>query len=328
MSPSGRSWAVRVLALGVGVLLGGALMARGWNHDRRVDQARAELWADEGARAGQEVTVLMELPPKIDESSGLVASRRNPGWFWTHNDSGGDAVLYALWPETGAVRELRLEGASARDWEDMDEGPCPDGGNDRCLYVGDIGDNFGRRSNVSVLVVREPQMAGGDGPDLTSAWQAAHFRYPGGGRDAEALIVSESGRVRIVTKGREGEHGVYGTDVSAFIEAGDTPLELVFEGRLPLAPLAWLGRVVTAGADAPGGIAVRTYTEVHFFRDEGEGWVRAAPPCLVASLPPTGEGLDVGPDGTVFLSSEAARSQPGTLQAASCPTPEVGSGPS
>lgn len=309
------------MALGVGALLAVALVTFGWGHGGRVEKARQDLWDDEGARYGQEVTLLMELPAQIRESSGLVASRVNPGVFWTHNDSGGDPVLYALWPEDEVVRELRLTGASARDWEDMDEGPCPDDEGSRCLYVGDIGDNFGRRTSVEVLFVREPSIdPDPDGP-LTASWQVAHLRYPEGPRDAEALIVSDSGRLRIVTKGREGEHGVYGMEASALTRTSPGATELTYEGRLPLAPLAWLGRVVTAGADAPNGIAVRTYTEVHFYREEEGSWVRAGPPCLVASLPPTGEGLDVGPDGTVFLSSEATRAQPGTLQAAQCHNP-------
>ncbi|NNM35375.1 MAG: hypothetical protein HKO53_20035 [Gemmatimonadetes bacterium] len=310
---------MRVGALGAGALFAAAVVAVGWGQDQRVESARQALWEGEGARPGQGVTLLMELPPQVRESSGLVVSRVNPGLFWTHNDSGGEPVLYALWPELDQVRTLRLEGAPARDWEDMDEGPCPDGGEERCLYVGDIGDNLGRRRDVGVVFVREPRMTSDGGESFTAAWQVARLRYPDGPRDAEALIVSENGRLRIVTKGWEGEHGIYGLPLSALTGTTERPTELTYEGRLPLAPVAWLGRVVTAGADAPDGIAVRTYTEVHFFREESGSWVRAAPPCVVASLPPTGEGLDVDPDGTVFLSSEATRSQPGALQSAECP---------
>ena len=306
-------------AAGLGAALLAALwMASGWGRDQRREDALQAFWDSAGARTGQEVTTLMELPPPIRESSGLVASRLNPGLFWTHNDSGGDAVLYALWPEAGRVSEVRLGGAEARDWEDMDEGPCPDGGTGRCLYVGDIGDNLGLRSSVTVLVVREPEMGSRREETRTVGWEAVALRYPEGPRDAEALIVSDSGVVRIVTKGREGEHGIYRAPASSFLEPQGEPLRLTYEGRLPLAPFPWLGRVVTAGADIPGGIAVRTYTEVYFFRFAGGAWEAVAPPCVVAQLPPTGEGLDVGSDGLVYISSEATRSEPGRLRAADC----------
>ena len=34
--------------------------------------------------------------PAINEASGIVASRKNPGVLWTHNDSGNDAKIYAI----------------------------------------------------------------------------------------------------------------------------------------------------------------------------------------------------------------------------------------
>jgi hypothetical protein len=34
--------------------------------------------------------------PTKAEASGLALSRRTPGIIWSHNDSGHDAVLYAL----------------------------------------------------------------------------------------------------------------------------------------------------------------------------------------------------------------------------------------
>src|SRR5688572_9205357 len=36
--------------------------------------------------------------PAVKESSGIVASRKHPGVFWTHNDGGGSKrqILYAI----------------------------------------------------------------------------------------------------------------------------------------------------------------------------------------------------------------------------------------
>src|SRR5205085_12428518 len=52
-----------------------------------------------GARAAPPATavLLARLESReVTESSGIVASRRNPGLFWTHNDSGDGPFVYAF----------------------------------------------------------------------------------------------------------------------------------------------------------------------------------------------------------------------------------------
>src|SRR5437764_643295 len=52
-----------------------------------------------GARAASPATavLLARLESReVTESSGIVASRRNPGLFWTHNDSGDGPFVYAF----------------------------------------------------------------------------------------------------------------------------------------------------------------------------------------------------------------------------------------
>ena len=57
---------------------------------------------------------------RIKEASGLVASRKNKGVLWTHNDSGDRARVFAISTEDGHVlHELSVRGAGARDWEDL-----------------------------------------------------------------------------------------------------------------------------------------------------------------------------------------------------------------
>ena len=60
--------------------------------------------------------------PANGEASGLAASRRTDGLIWTHNDSGGEPVLFALGTD-GALRgKVRLEGVTNEDWEDLASG--------------------------------------------------------------------------------------------------------------------------------------------------------------------------------------------------------------
>lgn len=72
------------------------------------------------------------------EASGLIASRNQPGIFWTHNDSGGTNQIWAIDSTGKIVSRHVLNGASAGDWEDISFGPGPDPSKDY-IYVGDIG---------------------------------------------------------------------------------------------------------------------------------------------------------------------------------------------
>src|ERR1051325_7918903 len=76
----------------------------------------------------------------INESSGIAASRRNQGLFWTHNDSGDDAFLYAIDRQGKHRGTWRVKGARAQDWEDIAVWKDAKSGTSY-IYVGDIGNN-------------------------------------------------------------------------------------------------------------------------------------------------------------------------------------------
>ena len=54
----------------------------------------------------------------VTESSGLASSLRREGYFWTHNDSGDGATLYAYDKAGRRTAKVKLTGVSANDWED------------------------------------------------------------------------------------------------------------------------------------------------------------------------------------------------------------------
>lgn len=138
----------------------------------------------------------------VDESSGIVASRRNPGLFWTHNDSGGAPLLYLFDRKGRDLGTWRVRGATATDWEDIAIGPGPVRGRSY-LYIGDIGDN--RRSRREVVVFRVEEPAAGR-PGATSETQMSaplRFRYSDAPHDAEALAVHpHTGDIYIIVKAR------------------------------------------------------------------------------------------------------------------------------
>jgi hypothetical protein len=124
-------------------------------------------------------------PPRLTESSGLVASRRHAGVFWTHNDGGGGRrqVLYAITREGKALGEWLVAGATLVDWEDLAIGA---GGK---LYVGDVGNNEGRRRELAVYELDEPDPHASGVCRVNRRWQ---LRYPAAPFNCEALFVWQS----------------------------------------------------------------------------------------------------------------------------------------
>lgn len=185
----------------------------------------------------------------VNESSGLAASRRNPGLIWTHNDSGDRPRLYCLTRTATTCGTWEVTGARALDWEDMAAGPGPAAG-EPYLYVGDIGDNRAVRAEVVVYRLVEPQ-APPSRPGLarTSPADRVVLRYDDGPHDAEALLVHPvSGDLYVITKDFGGGR-VYKAAVGTSVLARIADFEIGF------------GEVVTGGDIAPDGkrVAVSTY---------------------------------------------------------------------
>lgn len=84
---------------------------------------------------------ISELPYEVHETSGLI---RVDNLLWTHNDSGGEPILYALdTTDFKVVRRVRLANATNRDWEDI-------AADDEFVYVGDFGNNKGNCRDLKI----------------------------------------------------------------------------------------------------------------------------------------------------------------------------------
>jgi hypothetical protein len=243
----------------------------------------------------------MPLPDEVRETSGLARSRRDPGRFWTHNDAGNDAELFAVDAEGKLVQRVRVTGTQAADWEDLEVGPCESGD---CLYVGDIGDNDAERERITIYRVSEPA------PEASESLpaEALHARYPGGPRDAEALFVTDSGDLYLVTKGRRGPIALY--RYPAPQRAGETvTLEPVRE--LFPEPADEQDRVTAATASPDGRwVGIRSYRQLFLYRTAellGDGAVEPLTVDLGSLGHSQGESLVLDADGAVWVSTEAAK---------------------
>jgi hypothetical protein len=174
---------------------------------------------------------------RITESSGLAVDPAGK-LYWTVNDSGDRGVAYGIGLD-GTVQGTLNFRAQPEDVEAVAV-------HEDQLYIADIGDNNGERDFVRLYFFTNPRANG-----LTVTYYAYDFRYPDGQHNAETLLVDESGRLFIVTKGQKA--GIY-----------EAPAKPEREGVNELEKVGSAPSNVTDGTFLPGGdrIALLTYNSV------------------------------------------------------------------
>ena len=149
------------------------------------------------------------LPEVIRESSGVAVSSTDSQLLWTHND-GDDGRLFLVTRQGQLAGSFRVAGVDLNDVEDIEVSPCLDDDSASCVYLSDTGDNGRNRDVYAIHVAREPQPQGQAPSVLTEIpFTSLRFRFTDESRDVEALAVSPSGEVLVVTKGQEGAADVF-----------------------------------------------------------------------------------------------------------------------
>jgi hypothetical protein len=209
--------------------------------------------------------------PRLGELSGLVESRRRPGVFWAHNDSGNPPELFAVAP-SGRVLAVIPVDARNEDWEDI---AADDSGQ---LWICDCGNNSNRRDELRLLRVAEPDPE--DPPARLVPDVVVRFSYrerqrpPRGGEgahdfDAEALFFAQ-GRLWLLTKHRTDSRTVlYRFDDLS----GAHAVQPVMAGSRDLGLPATSGQAMVTAADATTDgryLAVLTYGRILIFGAPGE----------------------------------------------------------
>jgi hypothetical protein len=249
----------------------------------------------------------------LDESSGVAASRRQPGVLWTLNDSGHDAWIFATDTLGRDHGSFTVSGAENRDWEAIALGPC--GARD-CLYFADTGDNERSRRTARIYRVPEPAMPARS--QRTRAAEVLEFRYPGRPQDVEAAFVGGDGTVYLITKSRGRAPTAYRIRPESWKEGKTASAEPI--GTLPL-DSGSLGNRVTDAALSPSGVrvAVRTYLAVYLFTLTPQGTLLPqGVACDAAGLQLQGEGIAWVDERLLVLTSEGGFGSPGTIVLLEC----------
>jgi hypothetical protein len=216
--------------------------------------------------------------PEITESSGLVDLG---GLMVTTNDSGDDAVLYAIDPRTGRTVGRTTYAPAVTDVEAL--APAGPG----TVWAADIGDTTAVRPVVEVYKV--PVGRG----DRTVDAPSYRLAYPDGAHDAESLI-SPGGRLYVITKGPLGGK-VYAAP--RVLKPGQVN-RLTAVGVVTL----WATDAAMLGSRH---VLVRGYGDAEVLTFPGFSKVAE----FELPAQEQGEGVSVGPGGRVRLSSEGEHSQ-------------------
>jgi hypothetical protein len=215
---------------------------------------------------------------------------------------------------TGSVLgRLTLEGARVADWEAIAVGPC---GGESCVYVGDIGDNDGRRRDITIY--RVPERASATPGAVTESMRGV---YPDRPHDAEVLLVTPEGRMFIVTKGRTSSPAVY--RFPAMFQAGSTARLERVGSPLGSKPLADRDRLTDGNISESGEwIVLRTHAALMFYRASellAGHWREVSRVDLSRLREPQGEAVAFGPNDRVYVVGEGGGgSRPGTFATLTC----------
>lgn len=246
------------------------------------------------------------------ESSGVAVSRCQNNVLWTHNDSGDDAYIFAVNSAGDSLGTWRVPNAENNDWEDI--AAFKDASGKCFIYIGDIGDNKGKRPEHFVYRVKEPIVGGNDArssrkePLASDGADIVRFRYPDYGQDAETLMVHpKSGDIYIVTKRVTGPAGVYCLRHPAF-DGSTGMLEKVADISVPAIPNGFL----TGGDISPDGrhVIICDYTQAYEWtlpegdQDFDDIWKQVPEPVDLGKRK-HGEAVAYNVDGTaVYATSE------------------------
>lgn len=243
----------------------------------------------------------------INETSGLAASALNPGVLWLHNDSGDAPRVFAISDKAKLLGEYALQGAKAKDWEDMALGPGP-AAKTSYLYLADMGDNSANRASIAIYRVAEPAVSTTQTPVKVtlSGVDVLPLVYPDGARDAETLLIDpQTGDLYIVAKSMVSPAGIY------LSKAPQQP-----KTQRTLTKLGVVSYWATGGDIAAdrSEVLLRSYAGAHLWRwpvGSTLAAALAATPCKVkAAAEPQGEAIAFDPQTKDYFTLSEWTNQP------------------
>lgn len=192
----------------------------------------------------------------INEASGLAAVGSD---LYHINDSGNSAVIYKTDLQGRLKASIQVKGEKVQDWEELQLGPC---GSEKCLYIGDIGDNKRKRKDITLIAIRLSDLA--HAKKVTPLFRLT-LHYPDRAHNAEAFVIDTDGNIFLFTKVKS-PFEMAGEATSVFrLSARDYNVEEFQQfAELKLWSSYPLANVITGAALSPDGkrLAILTYSSL------------------------------------------------------------------
>jgi len=231
-------------------------------------------------------------PGLIDEASGIIDSKINPGCLWVEQDSGNPPDLYLLQHNGNLLKHINIYGAQNRDWEDISMGPGPVPGLDY-LYIADIGDNLKQYTSYTIYRFPEPSSR----LDTVTNYDKIIFQYPDNAHDAEALFIDQETKDIYIISKREDSSGIYKI---AYPYSTTGINNAVFLTKLP-----FTGTVSAAISINTKEIIIKTYVDLFYWKiktgETIENTLKKAPLKWQSAFEPQGEAICFRNDNAGFF---------------------------
>ena len=155
--------------------------------------------------SAQQPALLGALPLEVRETSGLIYHN---GKLITHNDSGNSAELFEIDVDSRQInRVVSVQNAINVDWEDLAQ-------DDTYIYIGDIGNNNGNRTDLVVYRILKSDFDSSDSVtaeriDYSYEDQQDFTSMPASDWDAEGLTVIGDQLILFTKRWQSGGTRVY-----------------------------------------------------------------------------------------------------------------------
>jgi len=180
-------------------LLFNHIRARGTRYTALSAAQTMACWVVLMTSAGAQEQIATVADKRIDECSGMAASRIHPDSLWMHNDSGDKPRAFRVGTDGHTQAVCHIDNAKAVDWEDM----CSFHSDQQAwLLIADVGDNQSKRkfgkSPCTLYLLHEPNDRKSGDVDYDIR---IRFEYDNGPHNCEGVAVdTERGEILLLTK--------------------------------------------------------------------------------------------------------------------------------
>jgi hypothetical protein len=246
--------------------------------------------------------------PHLIEASGMVASRKYFGYYWSHNDSGNPNVIYLVDSTGKGMKEVEIKGAINRDWEDISLFVEKNGTS--TIFIGDFGDNNAVWPFCTLYWVTEPDIKSIP-TNSTATSSSITFTLPDGSRDVECMLVDQITKDVYLISKRDAKKRLYKISASQLVASQRVMAEYIQELNvsIPVSSDNTIARAayITSGTISPDNseIIIKSYTNLYYWRRKSgetipEALARPAK-SIDYLLEPQGEAVGFNASGNGFV---------------------------